>query len=160
MDRFYFWYFVVHIPITVLIDSSLVVPREYLPSVSQKLLEFHISTNKDFLLVDLPLWIRAFGAVEIFFQLPLFVVGAYMLYRNAKAIYPYMMLYGFNASFTTAVCMAHIYNEGASHGLLESQTKRLVLVYVPYFAIPFVMMVDYLQRIVGMIGEKEKEKQE
>ncbi|RLV85196.1 putative membrane protein [Meyerozyma sp. JA9] len=155
IDKFYLWYFLIHIPITLLVDASLVVPREYLPSISLKLLEFHISTNKDFLLVQLPLWLQAFGAVELLFQLPLFVIGAYCLYIKSRAIYPYMLLYGFNASFTTAVCIVHVFHDGHSYGLSEAQVRQLILVYVPYFAIPFVMMVDYLNRISAIVGARE-----
>lgn len=156
IDKFYLWYFLVHIPITLLVDASLVIPREYLPSISLKLLELHISTNKDFLLVQLPLWLQAFGAVELFFQLPLFVIGAYCLYIKSRAIYPYMLLYGFNASFTTAICIVHVFYDGHTYGLLEAQVKQLILVYVPYFAIPFLMLVDYLNRILAIVGVREE----
>ena len=104
LDKFYLWYFLVHIPITLLVDASLVIPREYLPSISLKLIELHISTNKDFLLVQLP----------------------------------------------------HVFYEGHTYGLLEAQVKQLILVYVPYFAIPFVMMVDYLNRILAIVGVREE----
>lgn len=152
LDRFYFWYFIVHIPITVLIDSSLVIPSEYLPSISQKLLELHINTNKDFLIVLRPIWLQVFGAVELLFQLPLFVVGAYLLYKKSKSVFPYMLLYGFNASFTTTVCIAFILHDSPIYGFLRGQTAQLAAVYLPYFIIPFIIMVDYLRRISNILS--------
>lgn len=81
-DTFYFLYFLLHIPITVLIDSALAIPPKYQLDIQKTILEFHISENKDFLLARPPSWLRVFGWIELVLQLPLFFVGAVCLYKS------------------------------------------------------------------------------
>lgn len=81
-DTFYFVYCLLHVPITVLIDSSLAIPREYQPQMQQMIIKFHVSTNKDFLLQSPPVWLVVFGWIELVFQLPFFFIAAYALYKR------------------------------------------------------------------------------
>ncbi|CAK7902862.1 hypothetical protein CAAN1_07S04742 [[Candida] anglica] len=156
LDWFYFWYFVIHVPITVLIDSCLIVPPSWQFNIQKTLVQFHIATNNDFLLDTLPLWLQVFGFVELVFQLPLFVYGAFKLYNNDITIYPWLVIYGFNASFTTLVCLVYVLAEGESHGLLSGQVWGLFGLYVPYFIIPLVMLIDSMNRILKKLVIKEK----
>lgn len=81
-DTFYFVYLLLHIPITVLIDSALAIPQQYQLQVQKTLINFHISQNKDFLLAAPPTWLTFFGWIELTLQLPFFVLGAVALYKS------------------------------------------------------------------------------
>lgn len=81
-DTFYFLYFLLHIPITVLIDSALAIPKEYQLNIQKSLLEFHIGQNKDFLLANPPSWLTVFGWIELVLQLPFFFIGAAALFKS------------------------------------------------------------------------------
>lgn len=152
-DKFYFAYFLLHIPITVFMDSNIVVPKEYLVSWAQAVLDFHISTNKDFLLVETPLWLQVFGLFELVFQLPLFVYCSIKLYKgNDRLHWIWMVIYGFNASFTTLVCLVYVYLTGDQYGLSFGERINLLGIYSPYLVIPLVMLIDYVKRIQSSLS--------
>ncbi|GEQ66746.1 hypothetical protein JCM33374_g409 [Metschnikowia sp. JCM 33374] len=155
-DTFYFWYFVLHIPITVLIDSCLVIPREYRHWVQASLVDFHVQQNKDFLLQNPPLWLQVFGAFELFFQLPVFFIAAYKLYAGYRNIHVILCVYGFNASFTTAVCLAYVVKTAHVYGLSTTEKWSLFALYVPYLLIPGFMMVDSASRLISWVDRLQR----
>lgn len=156
LDLFYFAYFVIHVPVTLLIDSCLIVPLQWQCGLQQRIVQFHIAANHDFLLASLPLWLQVFGLIELTFQLPLFVYGAYKLYLRRRDVYPWLMLYGFNASLTTLVCLSYVILQGEAYGLSPWQVHQLFALYVPYLLIPLVMLIDLTQRVLTMIASKPK----
>ncbi|RKP31017.1 hypothetical protein METBISCDRAFT_26951 [Metschnikowia bicuspidata] len=154
-DTFYFLYFIIHIPITILMDSSIIVPQKYLYPTQQYLVDLHLLANKDFLLQNPPLWLKYFGAFEVFFQLPFFFIATYMLYKGSRSVLTMMSLYGFNAFFTTGMCLAYVLVEAGNHGLSTRHMLALFGLYTPYFVIPLVMMVDCSARAMGLIRTAE-----
>lgn len=81
-DTFYAVYFLLHIPIALLIDCAVVIPPAFRLPLQHTLLTFHATANKDFLVLLAPLWLKAAVFIEIVFQLPLFVFGAYWLLKG------------------------------------------------------------------------------
>lgn len=155
IDRFYLAYMILHVPITVFVDSNLVIPSEYQLSISKAILNFHLEANKDFLLVTLPLWLKVFGLIELVFQLPLFVYCAVEIWKQTSVdYYLWMIVYGFNAALTTLVCMAYVWVDGTSHGLLLQDVVKLELIYFPYLLIPGYMLVDHFQRVKKLLKRK------
>lgn len=146
-DIFYICYFLSHILITVFIDSGILIPEEHQLSLQKRLVQLHIKVNKDFLLAQLPLWLKIFGIFELIVQLPFFICAPIFLIRQKQSLYPFMVLYGFNAFFTTLVCLCHIFLESEQNGLSSWDTWRLSALYVPYLLVPFFIMVDYVIRI-------------
>lgn len=160
-DKFYFWYFLIHIPVTFLVDSSIIIPRDSLLSFQVYLCDLHLTANKDFLLQNPPLWLKYFGFFELFLQLPIFFAAAYKLYHGSRSVLVIMSLYGFNAFFTTGVCLAYVFTEASTNGLTNGEKWNLIGLYSPYFIIPFIMMVDCGLRAmsyirVGQTAESEK----
>lgn len=158
-DTFYYWYFLVHIPITLLVDSCLVIPQESRYWVQQLVFNFHVHMNKDFLLEKPALWLQTFGWFEILVQLPIFFVAPLALARNSSKIYVVMTVYGFNAFLTTLVCLVYVLDKGEAHGLSVEETWNLFALYVPYLVIPLFMMVDCGWRVMRML-EQVKSKRE
>lgn len=156
-DTFYYWYFLIHIPITVVMDSCLVIPAESRHWIQQFLLDFHLDVNKDFLIDHPPIWLQVFGLFELFVQLPIFVLAPFALRRNSRKIYVVMTIYGFNAFLTTLVCLVYVYLKGEAHGLTVEETWNLFALYVPYFAIPLVMMLDCGWRVMKMLDKVKQE---
>lgn len=155
-DSFYFAYFLLHIPITILIDSCLVLPLSSRFALQNTLVEFHILSNKDFLLADPPLWLQVFGGFEILFQLPFFIVGAWALWEQWAPIYVGITVYGFNAFLTTLVCLAYVQSEGVANGLTSDDVLALGGLYTPYLVIPLVMMIDCGMRLMRLIGQHQQ----
>ncbi|CAI8495228.1 unnamed protein product [Pichia kudriavzevii] len=157
-DAVYFYYFVIHTPITLLMDSTFVIPHEYQLSIQSKLSEFHIKQNQDFIAIEKPLWIQIFVVWELIFQLPFFIYGIMDYLKNNKTGYsvhswPMFLLYGFNAGFTSLVCLIYILSEGPTHGLSTGSLINLFSLYVPTTLLPFYMMYDFYHRIGKLLKE-------
>lgn len=151
-DTFYYWYFVIHIPITMIMDSTMVIPEQFQPKWQQALAQFHINTNKDFLLQEMPLWLQISGTFELLVQLPIFFIAARALKRNCQKVYVIMTVYGFNAFFTTLLCLAYAWRDAPAHGLTFGETANLLGLYTPYCLIPLFMMLDCGLRAMQLIG--------
>ncbi|KAK9470268.1 transmembrane protein 6/97 [Dipodascopsis tothii] len=150
VDRFYFAYFILHVFITIVIDSGVVVPAQYRPRFQQNLLDIQILKNRDPLLADVPPWFYLFVWIEVLVQLPFFVYGAWAMYTNYKRAYSLMLVYGVNGSLTTLACMYEIW----SHKTLEMGFKlNLEWMYLPTFLIPLVMVFDMYFRLSTIISQ-------
>jgi hypothetical protein len=82
-------FFATHIPITIILDSQVVFPREWYPEFAQSLFDFHTSTFPDFLFKNCRThypYVRWIGACEVFFQLPFFFVALYALWYKKEWI--------------------------------------------------------------------------
>ncbi|EGW30081.1 uncharacterized protein SPAPADRAFT_57543 [Spathaspora passalidarum NRRL Y-27907] len=150
VDKIFLIYFISHIPITIFMDSTIIVPKEYQLELSKTLLDFHISANKDILLIHSPTWFKLFGVVELVFQLPLFF---YFIYKLLVApvldsdYFIWTIVYGFNASFTTFVCMGWIIIEGQDLGLNLQEIANLCAIYSPYLIIPAWLLLNSISRL-------------
>ncbi|KAG7746081.1 hypothetical protein KL912_004642 [Ogataea haglerorum] len=139
-------------------DATLAVPRAWQLDIQRQLSDFHVARNKDFLFAEPPLWLQFFVVFELIFQLPLFVAAVVDYWKNkcySPKLHPYMLLYGFNASFTTLCCLVYVYFESAAHGLTVAETLNLLGVYFPTFVIPAVMTIDFASRISAKISGKQ-----
>lgn len=136
---FYYWYFIIHIPITIFIDSSVVLGDR--PPVWSSLVKWHCQSNNDFLLMEKPTWLWWFVLVELIFQLPLFfylvINWSYLrsppMGKKTYRLITYLRLYGLEAALTTAVCIWAIWNR--DNISLENQLQ-LTFVYLPTVIIP------------------------
>ncbi|KAH8980189.1 hypothetical protein EDB92DRAFT_1901417, partial [Lactarius akahatsu] len=109
IDLLYFIFFVVHIPATLLIDFQAVWPKHLIPESLQLL----------------PPWYRI--------PTPVFVIGAYGLWKDSRGIYGLLVLYGASTCTTTYACIAAI---------LEAPTT-----HAPFFVIPLFLAVDMAVRL-------------
>lgn len=160
-DKVYFYYFLIHTPITIFMDATIAIPFEYQISIQQKLSTFHITSNKDFLCAKPELWFQLFVIWELIFQLPFFVYGVYDYYQNdfqfySKKIWPTFLLYGFNAGFTSLICLIYAVIFSSANGLNRGETLNLALLYAPTMVLPFYMMYDFWIRISSQLETKEK----
>lgn len=143
-------------------DATFVIPIEYQIELQKILSKFHIDQNKDFLAIETPLWIKIFVIWELIFQLPFFIFGAIDYLRNdkrgfSKFTWPMFILYGFNAGFTSLVCLIYVLAEGESKGLSFSQVLNLAGLYAPTMVLPFIMMVDFWKRVNVQLQKDKKE---
>ncbi|CCE66188.1 hypothetical protein TPHA_0P00300 [Tetrapisispora phaffii CBS 4417] len=158
---FYTYYSLLHIPITLCIDSTVVLPWRWFPRWVQAAVRWHVAQNHDYLLDDPPWWLVLFVAVELLVQLPLFCYFAWQLprlrrpasvaagddkllkgarRRQHRRVLALLRGYGANASLTTLVCIVHIcrwgHVVGGAGALSPAQKLQLVAVYLPTFVIP------------------------
>lgn len=136
---FYKWYFIVHIPVTLFVDSSVVL-GEHFP-VWTSLVKWHCNQSQDVLLMEKPVWLWWFVLIELVFQLPLFfyfVLNWSILTqpRNSQKRQTFISLirwYALNASVTTAICIAAFWTRS---DITLAHQIQLTLTYLPTFLIP------------------------
>ncbi|KAK9325407.1 transmembrane protein 6/97, partial [Lipomyces orientalis] len=146
LDAFYFVYFILHIFITVAIDSAGILPPDSRPSFQKALLKIQIEENKDPLMANVPVWLYTFIGLEVFFQLPMFIGGAWGLYKDYRKTYIVLLVYGVNATITTLACIAELaWNEEFT--LTQAERQKLIWIYFPTFLIPVLLAVDMATRI-------------
>ncbi|KAG0668815.1 hypothetical protein C6P42_004728 [Pichia californica] len=161
IDSVYFYYFIIHTPITIFMDATFVIPYEYQNSIQKALGKFHIEKNKDFLAIETPLWIKFFVVWELIFQLPFFTIAIINYLQNKRKGYskntwiPFL-IYGFNAGFTTLLCLIYVILESKNHGLTNGEFLNLIGLYTPTMILPFYMMYDFWIRINKELLNKEK----
>ncbi|SMN20045.1 similar to Saccharomyces cerevisiae YLR050C Putative protein of unknown function [Maudiozyma saulgeensis] len=153
---FYTLYFIIHIPLTIFIDSTICFSP--MTETLNRMIEWHISENNDFLLLEKPSWFFWMVVVELIFQLPAFFyfIKNMNVFSNGnddsnkkikadklnkrKIVAKLLKLYGLNASLTSLFCIWVIYQRGyyPGNGLpLNSMDKfKLIAYYTPTFLIP------------------------
>lgn len=152
-DRLYVWYFVFHVFITWLIDSAIVLPDRFLSQVQRQLLEFHVRQNSDLLVQTKPIWLQAFVWVELLLQTPFFIWAALDLTAGRTRIWPAILVYAVEASTTTLACLV----ECALLPLTLDQRINLVMIYLPTFVVPFILLVDFWSRIQSRLTKAKQE---
>ncbi|KAI0032295.1 transmembrane protein 6/97 [Vararia minispora EC-137] len=91
VDLLYVLYFLMHIPVTLLIDCQALYPRYLLPSAISSIPEWYVGFSGDPLISGAMgytgspsefAWFKSFLMLEITFQLPLFILCADGLWKG------------------------------------------------------------------------------
>jgi len=165
MDLVYFIFFVMHIPITLLLDLQYLYPASLAPAPLRKLLLYYVGMSNDPLVGGLAGvfgnnahldWFKSFICVEAFFQLPVFFLGARALYKGSRKIYVLLIIYGASTATTTLPCLyttlttpqtsAHT----ITHGIVSVTFEQRILLlsgYVPFLVLPLIMTFDMAARL-------------
>ncbi|CAE6467493.1 unnamed protein product [Rhizoctonia solani] len=115
LDLLYLAYFAIHIPPTVLMDLQAVLPRGLFPSVLQQLPQFYLNMSGDPLIAGAMglhgvttqfTWFYTFLVIEELFQLPLFILGIYLLRQNSPYTPILLTVYGSHVTTTMAPVLA------------------------------------------------------
>jgi hypothetical protein len=165
IDLFYFIFFVIHIPATLLIDCQAIWPKELVPKFLQLLPPWYVGMSGDPLIGGAMgifnneselAWFKSFLYLEALFQLPVFVIGAYGLWRDSRGIYGLLVLYGASTCTTTFACVAAVLDTPTTSAatiaqkmvsVTPEQRAMLLSSYVPFFVIPLFLAVDMALRL-------------
>ncbi|KAI9460617.1 transmembrane protein 6/97 [Lactarius psammicola] len=165
IDLFYFIFFVVHIPATLLIDCQAIWPKQLVPKALQLLPPWYVGMSGDPLIGGAMgifgneselAWFKSFLYLEALFQLPVFVIGAYGLWKDSRGIYGLLVLYGASTCTTTFACVAAILDTPTTSAatiaqrvvsITSEQRALLLSSYVPFFVIPLFLAVDMAVRL-------------
>jgi len=178
LDLLYSIFFASHIPATLIIDlQALYKPPRYLRGP----IEFYIGMSRDPLIGVASgafgdsshlAWFKGFLLLELFFQLPVFILGLRGLYKGSHTIYLLLALYASSTATTTLACVFQVLQtpettpETLAQNLpsvTDSQRLLLLSSYIPFFVIPFIMAVDMgmrVHKLVKIAIKKEEEKWE
>ncbi|CCH43254.1 putative membrane protein [Wickerhamomyces ciferrii] len=72
------------------------------------------------------------------------------------SVYIFLVIYGLEASLSTAGCLWTIWAQGESNGLNYGEIINLLLVYLPTYVIPFIMALEVFSR--DWVEESEEKK--
>merc|ERR1712224_203600 len=72
LDLFFVFYFITHVPTSVLVDAQCVLPPENFPQAARDALAYHLETFKDPLMGTCPAWLRSIIWCELALQVPFF----------------------------------------------------------------------------------------
>ncbi|KAI0003717.1 transmembrane protein 6/97 [Russula compacta] len=170
MDLFYFIFFLVHIPSTLLIDCQAIWPKQLVPKLLQAFPLWYVNMSGDPLVGGAMgilgneselAWFKSFLYLEALFQLPVFVLGARGLWRDSPGIYGLLALYGASTCTTTLACIAAIVNTPTTSAVTIAQNvvsitpdQRFLLLssYVPFFITPLCIAIDMALRLRKLVS--------
>ncbi|KAG1728110.1 transmembrane protein 6/97 [Suillus lakei] len=169
LDLVYFAFFLVHIPATLLIDLQALYPPSLTPHFIRALPQFYVQMSNDPLIGSVLgmlgdskpfIWFKTFLAVEVLFQLPVFVLGARGLWRDSRSIYVLLLIYAASTTTTILPCLSVLLTTPitspqtiAEKVVSVTTFQRFLLLssYIPFFVIPLIMTVDMASRLSKLI---------
>ncbi len=125
-------YFITHIPITLCMDFQAII-GQYYPESLRSVLTWYITTHKDFLMENPPIWFKSFIWCEAIFQVPFFFVATYALLFKKNWIRIPGIIYGTHVATTVVPLLSEFI---FSSRLDNTQKMTLSSFYFPYLLIP------------------------
>uniref|UniRef100_A0A6B2F720 Transmembrane protein 97 n=1 Tax=Bothriechis nubestris TaxID=1766655 RepID=A0A6B2F720_9SAUR len=163
LEWIFAFYFLTHIPITLLFDLQPLLPGIY-PSALSDMLTWYTTTFKDSLVASPEPWFKCFLCFEAFPQLFFFPVAAYAFWKgNCKWIRTPVIIYTTHVITTVVACLAHILFADFSNAKVpgpQTLQERLTLsaFYTPFLAISLAMLLFVLFSSAYKPVEKKKKK--
>ena len=129
------FYFISHIPITLMVDLQVLF-HPYYPKVLQEVFLWYKDTYKDYVLQDEQLWLQSFIYAELFVQLPFFFVAVYGLLNERNWIRIPSIFYGVHVATTVLPILLE-----TLLGTRNTSMEKVILsgFYLPYLMIPLIL---------------------
>ncbi|KZW01243.1 hypothetical protein EXIGLDRAFT_638565 [Exidia glandulosa HHB12029] len=173
LDLLYFAFFIVHIPISLLVDFQQLYPRQWVPSAVTALADWYLSEHGDpiyaggmGLLKSRPhdvVWLQSFTVLEMIFQFPVFFVGAWALYNGRKAWYPLLLAYGASTATTLVACVSYLAayptaskKSATFETMTVEQKLHVIAMMSPWIVIPALLTVDMALRIAKELRRADR----
>ncbi|KAG0165128.1 Transmembrane protein 97 [Apophysomyces sp. BC1034] len=148
LDLLFFCYFAWHIPTTIVIDLQALLPAWVFPQAFKDLLAMYIQMYRDpFMGAQTPMpWFVSFIVCEALTQFPFFFYACYGIRKDSPHVRLPLLVYGAHVMTTVIPIVAELaFNQ--SYNLTTSELNSLLAFYVPYFIIPFLIVVDSYRRV-------------
>eukprot|EP00002_Diphylleia_rotans_P020149 TRINITY_DN3908_c0_g1_i1.p1 TRINITY_DN3908_c0_g1~~TRINITY_DN3908_c0_g1_i1.p1 ORF type:complete len:173 (-),score=39.43 TRINITY_DN3908_c0_g1_i1:244-762(-) len=148
-DLVLLFYFVTHIPATLLVDLQSIIPRSVYPIALQELVRWYSSPASPFNdpyfreNPGSPIWLQAFTYCELFFQLPFFFFAIKSILTRDNRIRIPGIIYGAHVATTLAPILFGFWVGEYAMDLTQSNKIALTLLYLPYLIIPLLMVFKY-----------------
>ncbi|KAL7421171.1 hypothetical protein Q5752_004056 [Cryptotrichosporon argae] len=149
LDRVWFTFLVLHIPISLTLDLQLLYPPQLIPRPLVAFIDWYTGWSKDPIVLGAHTktaewgWLYVFFWVEAVVQIPLCAVGAYGLWRSEPS---------------SPILPPRIWRV---HGDLRPPvhlTASLLGSYGPFMMIPLGMAVDMTARLVHIVSAAQERK--
>ncbi|EKM58220.1 uncharacterized protein PHACADRAFT_116964 [Phanerochaete carnosa HHB-10118-sp] len=165
LDLLYVCFFICHIPATVLLGIQALYTAPWLPDLITSLPNIYVETYQDPLVGGAMgllgsssnyIWFYPFQLLEIFFQLPIFILGIWGLLKDSKKVYIPLLAYGASTATAVLPCVVVLFSTPvttaetlAEKVVSVTAEQKLILLasYIPFVLIPFAMTIDMALRV-------------
>ncbi|XP_013416579.1 sigma intracellular receptor 2 isoform X3 [Lingula anatina] len=151
LEWMFFTYFLINIPIVIIMDSQIVFPSWLYPQSLRRLHSWYGNGIKDNMYLDPPPWYQAIFFCEQFLHTPLSFAAAYAFYKgNCRWIRMPAIIYSAHTITAVIAILYHI----AMHDFSQSKypgpstmMERLTLswAYLPFFVVPLLLLTVMVQ---------------
>ncbi|XP_054857218.1 sigma intracellular receptor 2-like [Eublepharis macularius] len=163
LERLFAAFFLVHVPITVLVDLQVVWPAWH-PPVLKEFLKWFITTFKDPVMLESPVWFKSLIYCEVFFHLPFFPFAIYAFLKgDCKWIRIPAIIFAAHVTTSMVPILAHfMFHDfsGSTPVGPETWSERLHLsaIYGLYFMFSLMLLFTMLFSPAYNLTEKRKTK--
>ncbi|TFK87630.1 hypothetical protein K466DRAFT_522106 [Polyporus arcularius HHB13444] len=173
-DLAYFFFFLIHIPTTLLVDAQPLYPQ-WVSSFISSLPKYYVDMSNDPLLGSalgyygearrqVYNWFRWYLIMEVVFQLPVFLIALRGLWRGSTSIYLLLLIYGASTATTTLACIADVVATPVTPTptrtpivtITSEQQLLLLSSYIPFFLVPFIIAIDMAFRLHKLVNVRAK----
>ncbi|KAG9312794.1 transmembrane protein 6/97 [Chiua virens] len=169
LDLLYFIFFVMHLPASLLVDGQALYPSAVVPSFISQLPKMYTQLSADPLISGAMgyvgessnfVWFKTFLCVEMFFQVPVFILGMIGLWKDCRSVYLLLLVYGASTATTTLPCVTVLLATPTTsaqtiaagiQSVTPSQRLMLLSSYLPFFLLPLYMAVDMAGRVSKLV---------
>ncbi len=148
-------YFLLHIPLTLFVDSQAVFPREHYPQVFRQMLDDWIRDYDDQLMKSPPAFIKAYVALALFTHIPFFLVATVAFIKGHNYIRLPTIIYGISTATTVVASIAEAWVRFSPHTPMTTRYACLS-VYALWMVIPLLLVVRAWND--NMFGQQENKK--
>ncbi|KAG0156625.1 Integral membrane protein, putative [Penicillium digitatum] len=152
-DLVYLLFFVIHVPIILLIDTVPLLPPILQTNLSHQLREFYITTYRDKFFEDPPIWFTVFIWMELLYHLPLSIWATRGLLEGHPLVPVHLLVFGIQAFITTLTSLVVMWS-WTDRSAAEKQ--QLTMLYAPYLALGGFMALDMVFRLRDKLMPKSK----
>ncbi|KAH8833877.1 transmembrane protein 6/97 [Flagelloscypha sp. PMI_526] len=169
LDLLYIIFFAFHLPASLLMDFQYIVPGSWVPEIMKPLPDHYVKQSNDPLVGGLLgyfgdtgsslVWFKTLCFVEMLVQVPIFILGAWGLWKDSKFIYPVLLAYAGSTATSTLPCVTVIMDMPLTdipaigiYAVTAAQKSLLLYGYVPFFLIPLLMVFDMTIRVSKLIA--------
>jgi len=144
-DAVIFVYFVLHVPITVLMDAQAVFPASFYPGFLRGVLAWYLETTCDPIMGGatgrVPRWAFGIMCIEVTGQFACFFLGAHALWHRKPWFRTLGLAYGTHVATTLVPILAHLLLEPLDPSCRDNvatpaQRLQLTALYLPWLVLP------------------------
>jgi len=134
-------YFIVHLPISLLIDTQLIFPRDPFPPFLRAVVDDWVRDVDDQLVGTRPLWYRTFVWCEMLLHIPYFLFAIYAFARERRWIRQITLVYAAQVLGSMVPIVIESWQRSTSIGVSLDRKLRLQGVLAIWCLIPCLLLI-------------------
>eukprot|EP00210_Caulerpa_lentillifera_P007314 g6991.t1 len=141
-------FFIVHLPVSVIVDSQVLFPTKWYPKWATDIVEDYITDSGDPLMSNPELWFASLVACELVFQVPFFVCGVWCYLTKQCWIRIPAILYSVHTCTTmipivsTLIIKAMTLNPDSNDS--NFNLGQMLMTYIPFFLLPLFVGIRWI----------------